>query len=264
MSSVKPLRTYRSKESRCVYIGLPAYNEEIALPRLLHRIELLKASLQEAIIVVLYNDGSTDLTGTIAKQWQERLSLVFIDSPENKGLGAGLHALVQHVVEIARDDDVLVIMDCDDTHDPAQVKDMLRSINQGADVVIGSRFIAGAFVQGVPLLRRVTALAAVTLFKLIHPVRGVRDYTCGYRSYRMSALKKASHEYGSKLIEESDFSCMTELLLKLNALGFRFAEVPLHLRYDQKPTGSKMSVGSNIRRLLKLLIYSHLRGLNPL
>ena len=118
-------------------------------------------------------------------------------------------------------------------------------------------------MRGVPRLRRVTALGAVALFKLIHPVRGVRDYTCGYRSYRVSALKRASNSYGEKLIEKSEFSCMPELLLKLNALGFLFTEVPLQLRYDLKPTASKMDVGSNVSRLLKLLVRSRLRGFNP-
>jgi len=248
---------------RQVYIGLPAYNEEIALPRLLQRIELLSASLQKPITVVLYNDGSTDSTSAIARQWQERLPLVLLDCPRNKGLGAGLRALVRYVVEMACDEDILVIMDCDDTHDPAQIMEMMRLIEEGADAVIASRFVRGALVRGVPSLRRITALGAVALFKLIHPVRGVRDYMCGYRTYRVSALKRASNAFRTKLIEESGFACMPELLLKLNALGFQFTEVPLQLRYDLKPTASKMRVGSNISRLLKLLIQSRLRGLNP-
>jgi dolichol-phosphate mannosyltransferase len=248
---------------RRIYIGLPAYNEETSLPRLLQRIELLGASLQKTITVVIYNDGSNDSTRSIARQWQERLSLVLLDCAQNKGLGTGLRALVRHVVETAHDEDVLVVMDCDDTHDPAQVTEMLRSIEEGADVVIGSRFVRGALVRGVPRLRRVTALGAATLFKLIHPVRGVRDYTCGYRSYRVGALKKASNRYGAKLIEGSDFSCMPELLLKLNALGYQITEVPLQLCYDRKPTASKMGVCSNMKHLLRLLVHSRLRGLNP-
>ena len=246
-----------------VYIGLPAHNEEIALPRLLQRIEVLGASLQKTITVVLYNDGSTNSTSTIARQWQERLSLVLLDCPQNKGLGAGLRALVRHVVETAHDNDILVIMDCDDTHDPAQIREILKSIEQGAEVVIGSRFMRGARVEGVPRLRRVTALGAVVLFKIVHPVRGVRDYTSGYRGYRVSTLRRASDSYGAKLIEESEFSCMPELLLKLNALGFLCTEIPLQLHYGLKPTTSKMDVASNIGRLVKLLVHSRFRGLKP-
>jgi dolichol-phosphate mannosyltransferase len=52
---------------------------------------------------------------------------------------------------------------------------------------------------------------------------------------------------------------MVELLLKLNALDVRFAEIPLQLRYDQKPTATKMGVGSNMRRLLLLLVRWRLR-----
>jgi dolichol-phosphate mannosyltransferase len=246
--------------NRRVYIGLPAYNEEIALPRLLKRIELLIASSQPPITVVLYNDGSTDATASIARQWEQRLPIVVLDCAQNKGLGAGLRALVENAVATAADDDVLVIMDCDDTHDPSQIIEMLNAMDGDAEVVIGSRFIRGATVQGVPLLRQITSWGAVALFKFILPVSGVWDYTCGYRSYRVGALKKASAFYGVHLNEEAGFACMVELLLKLNAINIRMTEVPLKLRYDLKPTESKMGVGSNIKRLLVLLIRWRLWG----
>jgi dolichol-phosphate mannosyltransferase len=247
-------------ESRRVFIALPAYNEELALPRLLARIERLAATATQPITVVLYNDGSTDATVPIARDWQARLPLRIVDGVVNKGLGAGLRALVADAVANAADDDVLVVMDCDDTHDPEQIGAMLRRLDGNADVVIGSRYVRGALVQGVPPLRRVTALGALALFKLIHPVRGVRDYTCGYRAYRVAILRKAAVHYGANLIAERGFACMVELLLKLNALHARFAEIPLQLRYDQKPTETKMGVGSNMRRLLVLLVRWRLRG----
>jgi dolichol-phosphate mannosyltransferase len=246
--------------TRHVLIGLPAYNEEIALPRLLARVERLRMTSPEPITVVLYNDGSTDATLATARVWQERMRLVILDGVVNKGLGAGLRALVEYAAANAADDDVLVVMDCDDTHDPEQIEEMLACIVEGADVVIGSRYERGALVQGVPPLRRFTALGAVALFKTVHHVRGVWDYTCGYRAYRVGVLKKAIARYGDKLIMERGFACMVELLLKLNGLGVQFVEIPLQLRYDQKPTATKMGVGSNIRRLLSLLVHWRLRG----
>ena len=246
--------------ARHVLIGLPAYNEEIALPRLLARVESLRKNSPEPITVVLYNDGSTDATLATARAWQERVRLVILDGVVNKGLGAGLCALVDYAVDNAGDNDVLVVMDCDDTHDPEQIEEMLACIAEGADVVIGSRYERGAVVRGVPPLRRVTALGAAVLFKFMHHVHGVWDYTCGYRAYRLSVLKKAAARYGDKLVTERGFACTVELLLKLNALGVEFAEIPLQLRYDQKPTATKMGVGSNIRRLLSLLVHWRLRG----
>lgn len=247
-------------EAGRILIGLPAYNEEIALPRLLARIEALLKSLAAPVAVVLYNDGSTDATVPIAREWQKRLPLVLLDGIVNKGLGAGLRALVEYAVASADDDDVLVVMDCDDTHDPAQIADMVASLAAGADVVIGSRYLRGALVQGVPALRRVTALGAAALFKMLHPLREVWDYTCGYRAYRVGVLKRAVRRYGDRLVAEQGFACMVELLLKLNTLDVRFAEIPLQLRYDQKPTVTKMGIGSNMRRLLLLLVRWRLRG----
>jgi dolichol-phosphate mannosyltransferase len=243
-----------------VLIGLPAYNEEIALPRLLARIAPLAKASAAPMTVVLYNDGSSDATVPIAREWQSRLSLVILDGVVNKGLGAGLRALVEYAVAQADDDDVLVVMDCDDTHDPAQIGDMLDKLAAGADVAIGSRYVRGATVRGVPAFRRLTALGAAGLFKSVHPVRGVWDYTCGYRAYRVAVLKQAAAKYGDALIAERGFACMVELLLKLNALGVRFAEIPLQLRYDLKPTATKMGVGSNMRRLLLLLVRWRWRG----
>jgi dolichol-phosphate mannosyltransferase len=133
-------------------------------------------------------------------------------------------------------------------------------MTKGADVVIASRFQSGATVRGVPPLRQLTALGAVVLFKLIHPVRGVWDYTCGYRAYRIGLLQDAAKRFRSGLVEETGFACMVEVLLKLNASGARCAEVGLHLRYDLKPTASKMAVSSNMRRLLELLVRWRWRG----
>jgi dolichol-phosphate mannosyltransferase len=243
-----------------VYIGLPAFNEEIALPRLLKRIDSLVESSQLAITVVVYNDGSRDMTASIASQWRGRMSVVLLDCPVNKGLGVGLNALIDYAAATGGADDVLVIMDCDDTHDPSQIPQMLQAMAKGADVVIASRFTRGATVRGVPALRRMTALGAVFLFKLVHPVARVWDYTCGYRAYRIGVLQDALKRFRGRLIEESGFACMVEALLKLNAAGARFAEVGLHLRYDLKPTESKMAVSSNMRRLLALLIRWRWRG----
>jgi dolichol-phosphate mannosyltransferase len=244
---------------RLVQIGLPAYNEEIALPRLLERIERFISSSPETIAVVLYNDGSTDSTVPIATEWKRRVPIEVLDCPINKGLGAGVRALVAHA-SAGAPENILVIMDCDDTHDPEQIADMLQCLQRGADVVVASRYAPGAHVRGVPRFRQLTALGAAILFKTIHPVRGVYDYTCGYRAYRVATLKTAAARFGSKLITENGFACMVELLLKLNAIGARFAEIPLQLRYDQKPTATKMDVGSNVRRLLSLLVRWRLRG----
>ena len=136
-----------------------------------------------------------------------------------------------------------------------------RPMAKGADVVIASRFRRGATVRGVPLLRRLTALGAVTLVQIDSP--GARRLGLHLRLPRLphrSCCRTPQSAFAAGLVEESGFACMVEALLKLNASGARCAEVGLHLRYDLKPTASKMAVSSNMRRLLALLVRWRWRG----
>ena len=177
------------------------------------------------------------------------------------GLGEGLRCLIAHVTERGAGRDVLFILDCDDTHHPAQFPAMLAALDSGHDVVIASRYRRGSHIAGVAPHRRLLSLGAAMLFKLLHNCRGVRDYTCGYRGYRVELLQRARKHYGERLIQERGFACMVELLLKLNRIGARMCEVPIDLRYDLKQSASKMDVGGNTMRLLARLVAWRMRGL---
>jgi len=85
------------------------------------------------------------------------------------------------------------------------------------------------------------------------PVRGARDYTCGFRLYRAATLRRAAAAWGDALIEEAGFTCMAELLLKLGRGGARVAESPLILRYDLKEGASKMKMMRTISRYFTLI-----------
>ena len=135
-----------------------------------------------------------------------------------------------------------------------QTPELQKKITQGFDVVIASRFQAGAKVHGVPPSRQLYSVAARYLFQATFPIRGVRDYTCGYRAYRAEALRQATRKYGNQLISETGFSCMADLLLKLQRLRLKMTEVPLELHYDRRGTGSKMRVARTIRQTLSLLV----------
>jgi dolichol-phosphate mannosyltransferase len=130
---------------------------------------------------------------------------------------------------------------------------MLALVNNGRDVVIASRFQSGAKVIGVPAARLLYSLGAKWLFQALFPIRGVRDYTCGYRAYRGYAIRQGFEVYGDQLISEKGFSCMADLLLKLRGLPLVMGEVPLELRYDRRGDGSKMRVLRTIRQTLFLM-----------
>jgi len=245
---------------RTLWIGLPAYNEAASIAPLFGRILETFPDKSLGYRVLLYNDGCTDGTVAAARAWEDRLNIEIIGRAENLGLGQGLRSLVTHVAGQGRPDDALFVMDCDDTHHPRQIPGM-AALLADCDVVIASRYRRGARIAGVAAHRRLLSLGAAVLFKAIHPVRGVLDYTCGYRGYRAALLQRALAHYRNDLVRERGFACMVELLLKLNHLGARMREVPLDLRYDLKQGASKMDVGGNTSRLLSKLVSWRLHGL---
>jgi dolichol-phosphate mannosyltransferase len=246
-----------------IYLGLPAYNEEASINPLFARIAKFQETVSHKVLVIIYDDGCADNTKNEALAWSEKIEIIYLDGVVNKGLGAGMNALMTAFVDRAENDDMLVIMDCDDTHDPNQIHQMLSVLENypKTDIVIASRYRMGATISGVPLHRVLLSIGAAMLYKVVHPIWHVRDYTCGYRAYRRNVVTKAFAVFGSPLIKEKGFACMVELLLKMARAGGKMREIPLALAYDNKLSASKMDVSGNAFRLLKKLIAWRVKGL---
>jgi dolichol-phosphate mannosyltransferase len=243
------------------WIVLPAYNEELALPPL---VDSLVDNLKETgfgFSIIIVNDGSQDRTGTLIDQYSSHLPVIALHNDPNRGLAETIKRGLLEAVKRAEDKDVIITMDADNTHPAGLVFRMLRLIREGNDVVIASRYREGSYVRGVTLFRRTLSRGAAVLFKLFFPIRGVRDYTCGYRAYRADALKRLVARHGNEIITERGFSCMIDILLRLRQEDLVMAEVPLVLRYDQKPGATKMNIRQTIQDTLLLLVRRRLSSL---
>ncbi|KUI23816.1 dolichol-phosphate mannosyltransferase [Mycobacterium sp. IS-1742] len=235
-----------------VHIVLPAYNEEGSLRPLLERIDRLAAS--QPLTVWVIDDGSADDTATVAASGPAGLDVKVVTHEVNLGLGQAIQTGLRSVLAVASDDDVLVVMDADDTHDPMLVGALVREIDNGADIAICSRFTDGGDDTTAPPLRRVMSRGAAHMFRVVAKVDGVRDFTSGYRAYRVSLLRRAAGHWGERLVVEQGFACMVELLLKLRHCNPRIAEVPLVLQYDRKQGASKLKLARTLKQYFKLLV----------
>jgi dolichol-phosphate mannosyltransferase len=237
-----------------VIITLPAYNEEASLPALLVRVKEAMEENGFEYRVIVVNDGSTDGTASAVDALRGKLPLELVNHGRNRGLGEAVRTGLLHALEGADDRDVIVTMDSDNTHTPGLIAGMVNGIREGNDVMIASRFRAGARVMGVPLYRNVLSRVASVLFRITFPTPGVRDFTSGYRAYRAGLLRRAFDTYGEDFVHESGFSCMVDILLKLRKLGAIMNERPLILRYDFKYGVSKMHVVKTAAGTLALLL----------
>lgn len=231
---------------------LPAYNEERSLPALLERYVALAAALETRgtpLRVLVVDDGSTDGTIAAARSFEGRLALEVVPHGVNRNLGAALRTGLTAALARAADGDAISTMDADNTHDPSILPGMWDLMDrEEADIVIASRYAPGGEEIGLTKLRQVLSRGASFMMTVVAPVRGARDYTCGFRLYRVSTLRRAQEIWGEKLIEEAGFTCMAEVLLKLGRGGAKVAEAPLVLRYDLKEGASKMKVMQTIGR----------------
>ncbi len=238
-----------------VYIVLPAYNEELSIGKLLKRINrhMLDADINYQVIVV--NDGSKDNTLGVIQSMQNEMPIEILNHEINLGLGATIRDGLYHASKITEEDDIVITMDADDTHTPGLILRMTRMIREGFDVVIASRYQPNSRVIGLSPLRKLYSYAASWIFRILLPIRGVKDFTCGFRAYRGSVLHLAMSKYQKRFIDQEGFQSMVDILLKLRKIdGLIFGEVPFILRYDQKEGISKMNVKSTIVNTLKLVI----------
>lgn len=237
-----------------VWIALPAYNEEKSLPPLLAAIHTALEPVGIDYGVIVVDDGSRDATAKIAREAALEGPVELIMHVKNQGLAGAIRTGLTAATARSGPNDVIVTMDCDDTHPPRLIPQMLDVINDGRDVVIASRFQPGAKVVGVPASRMAYSIGAKWMFQTLFPIHGVRDYTCGYRAYRADAIRAAVQMYGDQLITETGFSCMADLLLKLRKLPLEMSEIPMELRYDRRGGASKMHVIRTIRQTLMLML----------
>lgn len=240
---------------RKTFVVLPAFNEEKSIPSLLVRIEEAFANANNnnySIIVV--NDGSKDNTLNVVKSFENKLPLKVLNHPQNMGLGPTIRDGLKEASIQSSKGDIIVSMDADDTHTPGLIDRMSGLISEGHDVVIASRYRNGSRIFGLSAFRKAISYCASIMFRVLLPIKGVRDFTCGYRAYRAEVIKKAFEKYGDTFIDQQGFQVTVDTLIKIRKLDLVFGEVPFVLRYDFKADESKMDVKKTTINTLKLIL----------
>lgn len=224
-----------------IWVFLPAYNEELALPRLVEKFDQVLKGQGEPYRIVIQDDGSRDQTVAVAQALAQKYPIQILTHDVNKGLGETMRDGLRYLVSQVADEDVVVTLDCDDTHEPKFVPPAVRKLRSGYDVVALSRFCEGGGQEGLSGTKTLLSMGAGLFLKIFFPIRGVREYSCNFRVFTGAILKKADRVFGADLIRLAHlgFAVSPEILIRMRMLGARITESPFVLRYDQKPTASK-------------------------
>jgi glycosyltransferase involved in cell wall biosynthesis len=223
---------YRWDNSATIIAALPAYNEETYLAKIIPMIQ----SYVDLVIVV--DDGSTDATSTISQQ----LGAYVIKHPENRGYGAALQTIFSSAREF--NVDALVIMDSDGQHNPEDIETVLEPLLNGADVVIGSRFLDKT-KNTIPKYRQIGMKMLDTATAAAGVENGI-DTQSGFRAYGKKAISIIN-------ISGTGMSAGSEILIQIKDKNLRIVEVPIKVRYDIKDTSSQNPIKHGLLVLYNII-----------
>src|SRR3954451_1752242 len=228
----RPLRRRSVKISRVrACVCLPTYNEAENLERMLRA---LGERLGPDDVVLVIDDNSPDGTGRMAQELAGELPFVHVlHRARKEGLGpayiAGFHWALDHGAALVLE------MDCDFSHDPADVPRLIAAVEGGADLAIGSRYVAGGAVGNWSLLRRAISRGGSLYARVILGV-DVHDLTAGFKCYRRAVLEAIDVD----TIDARGYAFQIETDYRAVKGGSRVVEVPVTF-VDREHGGSKMS-----------------------
>ncbi len=164
-------------------IVVPTYNEAEGIERLILALnEVFEQNGLDGEVVVV-DDNSPDGTGAIVDRLSERYPVRCLHRPGKLGLSSG----VIEGWKFARpQSEALGAMDADFSHDPKVIPAMVRALEEGYGLAVGSRYVKGGGIRNWPLRRKITSLVAIALAK---PLTPLRDITSGFFLVKRSALE---------------------------------------------------------------------------
>ncbi len=229
-------------------VCLPTYNERQNLE------PMLRALGDKDVRVLVIDDNSPDGTGQLADRLAEELDYVSVlHRPAKEGLGpAYLDGFRRALADGA---ELVLEMDCDFSHDPTDVPRLVAAADD-ADLVLGSRYVAGGSVRNWGLLRRFIS-AGGSWYARVLLGTSVRDLTGGFKCYRRRVLETIDLD----AVHSKGYAFQIETTYRALRAGFRIVEVPITF-VDREDGVSKMSRAIVAEAIWKvpLLRLSALRG----
>ena len=209
-------------------ICLPTYNEHENLE------PMLRALAPLGVRVLVIDDNSPDGTGELADRLARELDFVSVLHRERKeGLGPAYIAGFKRA--LADGADLILELDCDFSHDPADVPRLIAACEAGADLALGSRYVQGGGTVNWGRTRRLVSTGGSLYARMLLGVR-IRDLTGGFKCYRREVLERIDLD----AIHSKGYAFQIETTYRTLRAGFTVVEVPITFA-DRTAGHSKMS-----------------------
>ena len=243
-----------------IKIILCALNEAQNLETLLPNInrEMQKIDRDYEIIICL--DASNDNSEKIILAQKNSYPIRILDFLAQKGLGNAYKRVFLEIIKTANPNDIAISLDADNTHNPNQITQIISYFEKNSlDILIVSRFCKDSKINGFPLYRFFISKTTSILLQFFFNIkkisgRKVKDYSSGYRAYKIKKLQELYKKYGENFILEKNFIYTCEILLKMSKIDAKIDEIALNYDYGRKIGKSKLKIIQNLWSLLKLIV----------
>lgn len=198
--------------------------------------------------MLVVDDSSPDGTGEVADRLavsEPRMSV--LHRPHKEGLGPAYAAGFDRA--LGEGAEIVVEMDADFSHDPTDLPRLVRAIDEGADLAIGSRYVPGGSTPDWPLVRRLISRGGNIYARLMLGLK-VRDATAGFRAFRADALRRLPYQTA----RASGYAFQVEMAYRASLAGLKVVEVPISFR-DRTRGTSKMGTGIVIEAMRLVTIW---------
>ena len=226
---------------------LPTYNEEENIENIIQQIlKEEKNQSKHTFSILVVDDNSTDETQAIVQRYISLNSKIHLVTGQKKGLGDAY----KRGFEFALNDlkaDLIFQMDSDGQHDASLIPDFVSYIEEGKDVVIGSRFIDGGTTPDFSFSRLLMSKVGNLLVRYVGGITQVKDCTSGYRAIRASYLKELDFSY----LSTRGYSFQSSLICDLAWRGAYISELPIEFSSRQGGE-SKLAIRDQIEFLLNI------------
>jgi len=230
---------------------LPTYNERENLEPMIGALGSVLDTARDRVLVI--DDGSPDGTGQIADRLSAELDWVSVLHRDRKE-GIGPAYLAGFRQALSDDTELVLEMDCDFSHDPADVPRLIAAAEDRADLVLGSRYTAGGGTRNWGLGRRIVSRGGCLYAQVLLGL-GIRDLTGGFKCFRRAALEAI--DLGA--LSAHGYAFQIETTYRVRRAGLRVVEVPI--TFEERRAGASKMTGSIVAEAMWRVPLLRLRAL---
>ncbi|MDD5254380.1 MAG: glycosyltransferase family 2 protein [Candidatus Nanoarchaeia archaeon] len=199
-----------------VVISIPAYNEEFTLPKVLDEIKQTMSKTKYNYSVLVLNDGSKDKTAEVAKKF----GAIVVSNPRNLGLAETFKNEMNECIKLNAD--IIVHTDADGQYPSEYIPQLIKKVEEGFDLVLGSRFGKGKYSEA--FVKKFGNIAFAKVFSGLLKTK-ITDTTTGFRAFTKEV---------ARLPLINSFTYTQEQLIRVGKTKMKIAEVPITTRKTRK------------------------------